>query len=77
MALILLSVIVAAILVAIPKIRNRIASEGCTRSGVVRKDSSITKEHVEQSRIAGSMKKFFVVVLPDGTIVNPRVADRV
>jgi hypothetical protein len=77
MALILLSVLVAAILFAIPKIRNRIASEGCTRSGVVRKDSSITKEHVEQSRIAGSMKKFFVVVLPDGTIVNPRVADRV
>ena len=36
----------------------------------------MTQERVEQSSVAGPMKQFLVVVLPDGTIVTPRVADR-
>jgi hypothetical protein len=74
MALILISVIVAAILFANPKIRNRIVSEGWTRSGIVREDLSIARECAEQSATPSPLKQFLVVVLPDGTIVTPRLA---
>ena len=77
MILFLLSVVVAAIVVAIPSIRNRIASEAWTRSGIVKEDSFMTKERVELSSVAGPLRPFLVVVLPDGTIVTPRVAGQV
>lgn len=67
MVLLLLSVIVAAILVAIPKIRNRTVFRG---------DLSSTGERSEQSRITGPVRPFLVVVLPDGRVVNSRVAER-
>jgi hypothetical protein len=72
----LLSVVAAAILVAIPSVRNCIVSGGFTRSRTARGDFSIARERAGRSRIAGPVKQFLVVVLPDGTIVNPRVADR-
>jgi hypothetical protein len=77
MVLFLLSLIVAAILIAIQRIRNRIVIEGITPSGIARRDFSITTERAERSRAAGPPKKFLVVVLPDGTIVTPRVAGQV
>jgi hypothetical protein len=75
MVLFLLSVIVAAI-VAIPRIRHHIPFGSFTRSGIAREDISTARKAAEQSRIAGPMKKFLVVVLPDGKIVTPRVADQ-
>jgi hypothetical protein len=77
MVLFLLSVIVAGILVAIPSIRNCIVSGGIIRFWITRGDSSVASESAEQSRIAGPTNKFLVVVLPDGTIVTPRVAAQV
>jgi hypothetical protein len=73
----LLSVIVAAILVTSPSIRNCIVSGGWTRSGIAREDFSIARGRTEQSRFAGPVKPFLVVVLPDGTIVTPTVAGQV
>jgi hypothetical protein len=77
MALILLSVIVAAIVVTSPSIRNCIVSGGWTRSGIAREDFSVARVRAKQSIVAGPMKQFLVVVLPDGTIVTPRVAGQV
>jgi hypothetical protein len=77
MVLFLLSVVVATIVVAIPRIRNRIASGAWTRSGIVRGDFSIARECAQQSMVAGPTNQFLVVVLPDGTIVTPRVAGQV
>ena len=68
MILFLLSVIVAAIVVSIPRARHRIWFGG---------DLSSTEERSEQSRITSPVKQFLVVVLPDGTIVMPTVAGQV
>jgi hypothetical protein len=76
MVLFLLSVIVAALLFALPIVRRRISFGGFTRSGIARGDFSIARDRSEKSRIAGPMKQFLVVVLPDGKVVNPMVADR-
>jgi hypothetical protein len=66
--LILLFVIAATIVVAIPGVLHRIRFGG---------DLSST-ERFEQSRITNPMKPpFLVVVMPDGTIVTPRVAGQV
>jgi hypothetical protein len=62
---ILLSVTLAGIVVAIPRVRHRIWFGG---------DLFSARERTEQSRFAGPVKPFLVVVLPDGTIVTPRVA---
>jgi hypothetical protein len=67
----LLALIIVAIAVAISIFRHNIS----LGSGIGREDSCIASERAEQSRISGSMKKFLVVVLPDGTIVTPRVAE--
>jgi hypothetical protein len=64
----LLSVTVAAIVVAIPQVRHRIWFGG---------DLSSTGERSEKSRITSPVKPFLVVMLPDGTIVTPRVAGKV
>jgi hypothetical protein len=76
MVLFLLSLIVAAILIAIQRIRNRIVIEGITRSEIVKGDFSVARERSDQSTVAGPGNQFLIVVLPDGTIVIPRVADR-
>jgi hypothetical protein len=68
MVLILFSMIVAAILIAIPRVRHRIWFEEVLSS---------TGERSEQSRITSPVKPFLVVVLPDGTIVTPTVAGQV
>jgi len=76
MVLFLLSVIVAAIVVAISMIRNRISFGSLIRSGIGKEDYSITGASAEQSATPSPLKPFLVVVLPDGTIVTPRVADQ-
>jgi hypothetical protein len=43
-------------------------------SGIAKE--SIVREATEQSAIADPTKQILVVVLPDGKIVNPVVADR-
>jgi hypothetical protein len=77
MAFLLLSAILAAIVVAIPKVRHRIAFGGLTRSEISRENLSIARVRGEQSSVASPVKQFLVVVLPDGTIVTPRVAGQV
>jgi CBS domain containing-hemolysin-like protein len=68
MVLILLSIIFAAIAIAISQVRHRIWFEG---------DLSSTGERSEQSRVTSPVKPFLVVVLPDGTIVTSTVAGQV
>jgi hypothetical protein len=74
MVLILLSIIVAAIAVAVIVTRGHI-SFGSLAGSVTTKES-IVRVGAEQPSIAGPTKKFLVVVLPDGKIVNPVLADR-
>jgi hypothetical protein len=76
MVLILLSLIVAAIAVAISIFRHHIAFGSLIRPEIARGDFSIARERTEQSRVASPLKQFLVVVLPDGKVVTPRVADR-
>jgi hypothetical protein len=73
----LLSQIVAAIVVAVSKIRSRDPFGSFTRSEIVRGDFPVARERGEQSTVAGPMNQFLIVVLPDGTIVTPRVAGQV
>jgi hypothetical protein len=75
MVLFVLSVIVAAIVVAISQIRRYISFGSLTRSEIARGDFSIAKGRSEKLRVAGTVKQFLVVVLPDGRVVNPRVAE--
>jgi hypothetical protein len=76
MVLILLSIIFTAVVVVIPRLRHRIALGEVTRSEIVKDDFSIARNCAQQSRVAGRVKRFLVVVLPDGKVVNPLVADR-
>jgi hypothetical protein len=76
MFLFLLSLIIAAILVANPRIRNRTAPGAWTRSGIVTRGFPIAKGRAEQWQNTNPMKQFLVVVLPDGTIVTPRALGR-
>jgi hypothetical protein len=76
MILFLLSITVAAIVVVISMMPHRISFGSLIRSGIAKEDFSIARERVEQSRVAGPLKQFLVVVLPDGRVVNPRVADQ-
>ena len=69
MVFLLLSVVIAIIVVAIPKLRHRIAFGGLTRSEIFREDFSIARIRAEQSATPGPSKPFLIVVLPDGTIV--------
>ena len=72
MVLILLSIIIAAIAVAISMIHFSFGS--LSGSGIAKE--SIVREGAEQPAIAGPTKRFLVVVLPDGKIVNPIAAER-
>jgi hypothetical protein len=40
------------------------------------RDIAMESERVEQASFAGPMKPFLVVVLPNGKVVNPMVAER-
>jgi hypothetical protein len=72
MALILFSILVAAIAVTISMIHSSFGS--LSDSGIAKQ--SIVREGAEKPAIAGPTKQFLVVVLPDGKIVNQVVADR-
>jgi hypothetical protein len=76
MVLTLLLVTLAAIVIAIPIIRRHISFGSFTRSGITREDISTAREAAEHSRIFRPMRQFLVVVLPDGKVVNPRVANQ-
>jgi hypothetical protein len=67
MVLILLSIIVAAIAVAISVTRRHSLFGSLAGSGIVREE---TRERAEQPAIAGPTKQFLVVVLPDGKVVQ-------
>ena len=73
MVLILTSIIVAAIVAAISMIRHHIAFGISTRAEIARENA---KELAEQSRATRPIKQFLVVVLPDGKVVNPRLAEQ-
>jgi hypothetical protein len=45
-------------------------------SGIAKEKSPIVRERAEHSRGAGQTRQFLVVVLPDGRVVDPMVADR-
>jgi hypothetical protein len=77
MVLILLSIVVAAIAVAISVTRRHSSVGSLIRSGIAKENFSIVREVAEQPAIAGPTKPFLVVVLPDGKIVTPRVAAQV
>jgi hypothetical protein len=74
MFLILLSIILAAIAVAISMVRRRISRGDLADSGIAREEIAVAKACAEQF---SPMKRFLVVVLPDGKVVYPRVADRI
>ena len=71
--LFLLSLVVTVVVVVIARIRHRIAFTGFSRLGIPRGDFSITRERSERSTTPSPVKQFLVVVLPDGTIVIPKV----
>ena len=73
MVLILFSVVLAATAVAISMIHSSFGS--LSDSGITKE--SIVREDAEQKAIAGQAMQFLVVVLPDGKVVTPRVAERV
>ena len=73
MVLILFSVVLAATAVAISMIHSSFGS--LSDSGITKE--SIVREDAEQKAIAGQARQFLVVVLPDGKVVTPRVAERV
>ena len=73
MFLFLLSIILAAIAVAISMIRRLFSRGNLAGSGIAREDIAIAKARAEQF---SPMKQFLVVVLPDGKVVYPRVADQ-
>jgi hypothetical protein len=74
MFLLLLSIILAAIAVAISMIRRLMISRGnLADSGTAREEIAIAKAGAEQF---SPMKRFLVVVLPDGKVVYPRAADQ-
>jgi hypothetical protein len=79
MVLILLSLIVTVtmIVVAISMTRLRSSAGSLNRSGIGKEEFSVKGESAGQSVTPSVLKPFSVVVLPDGTIVTPRVAGQV
>jgi hypothetical protein len=75
MVLVLLSVFLSAIVIAIPAIRHHLSSVNWTRAGMAREEFSVASQLVRQSRVAGPMKQFLVVVLPDGKIVTTTLGE--
>ncbi len=74
MVLILFCIILAAIAIAISMIHSSFGS--LSNSEIAREEIARAREQAEQSRATGPIRQFLVVVLSDGKIVNPVVADR-
>jgi hypothetical protein len=74
MVLILLFAFIGAIAVAISMIHYSFG--GLAGSGIAREDLAVARERTGRPTVAGQKTQFLVVVLPDGKIVNPVVADR-
>jgi hypothetical protein len=72
MLLILLSVILAALVIAIATGRHNISFGSLTRDGVAREESATANERAELLKGIRPSKQFLVVVLPDGKVVNTR-----
>lgn len=72
MLLILLSVILAALVIALAADRYNILLGNLTRDGVAREGSTTANERAKLSKGIRPTKQFLVVVLPDGRVVNPR-----
>ncbi len=75
MVLVLLSVFLSAIVIAISTIRHHLLFGSLTRSGIASGEFSAASQLAQQSRIAGPMKQFLVVVLPDGRIVTTTLGE--
>jgi len=75
MVLVLLSVFLSAIVIAIAAIRHHLLSGSLTRVGIAREEFSVASQLLRQSRVAGPMKQFLVVVLPDGKIVTTNLGE--
>src|SRR4029077_1114412 len=73
MIFILLSVVVVAIVVATAFGPHHVSFGSFTRDWIAKESIAIARERAEQSRIAGPMKQFLIVVLPDGRVVNPLI----
>jgi hypothetical protein len=69
MVLVILSIIFAAIALALSIIRHRLSLGKLTGLGVARDDITATREGTDQSAITSPLRQFLVVVLPDGKIV--------
>jgi hypothetical protein len=76
MVLILLSIIFAAIAIAISMTRCHSSIGSLAGSGIAKESFSIVREGAEQPTIASPTKHFLIVVLPDGKVVNPMVPER-
>jgi len=76
MVLFLLSVFVVAIVVASAIVRHYVSFGSFTHYGIAKENIATERVRAEQSRTISPMKQFLVVVLPDGRVVNPRVADQ-
>ena len=76
MIVILLSVIFAAIVVAI-SIARHLSFGLFNGTGIAREDVALPLEGAEQSRVDGPIKqKLLIVLLPDGKLVSPREPSR-
>ena len=73
MVLIFLSIIIAAIAVAISMVHSSFGI--LANSGIVGEETAKAREKAEQSRVSGQTTQCLVVVLPDGKVVNPVVAN--
>ena len=71
-----LSVFVVAIVVASAIVRHYVSFGSFTHYGIAKENIATERVRAEQSRTISPMKQFLVVVLPDGRVVNPRVADQ-
>ena len=58
------------------KFRHYVSFGSFTHYGIAKKNIATERVRAEQSRTISPMKRFLVVVLPDGRVVNPRVADQ-
>jgi hypothetical protein len=76
MVVFLLAVIVAALTVAIPLIRQRIKLGVYARSALPGEEFPVLGKPTGISQGPSPMKQFLVVILPDGTVVNPIGADQ-
>jgi hypothetical protein len=76
MVALLLAVIVAALIAAIPIIRQRIKLGVYARSALPSGEFPVAGKPAGISRNPSPMKQFLVVILPDGTVVNPIGADQ-